>query len=141
MHLYASGDQARGIFTILGYPFRYLFPSVGGTRRATCLIEDVAFHIEDLPRQPLRLRQLIARHGYEDACIWLCVEGNYHFILNQSFGSDAEVKRYEADERCQNIGGGQIRWFSEGGTWYRTHNTIPLFVTNGETPPQSNESR
>ena len=42
------------------------------------------------------MQQLIAHHGYEDACIYgHALEGNYHFILNQSFGSDAEVKRYE----------------------------------------------
>lgn len=75
-----------------------IFPSVGGTRKpgTTCLIEDVAFHIEDLPEATAELQQLIARHGYEDACIYgHALEGNYHFILNQSFGSDAEVKRYE----------------------------------------------
>ena len=75
-----------------------IFPSVGGTRKpgTTCLIEDVAFHIEDLPEATAELQQLIARHGYEDACIYgHALEGNYHFILNQSFGSDAEVKCYE----------------------------------------------
>ncbi|WP_294618970.1 FAD-binding and (Fe-S)-binding domain-containing protein [uncultured Bacteroides sp.] len=75
-----------------------IFPSVGGTRQpgTTCLIEDVAFHIEDLPEATAELQQLIARHGYEDACIYgHALEGNYHFILNQSFSSDAEVKRYE----------------------------------------------
>lgn len=49
-----------------------IFPSVGGTRKpgTTCLIEDVAFHIEDLPEATAELQQLIARHGYEDACIY-----------------------------------------------------------------------
>ena len=75
-----------------------IFPSVGGTRQpgTTCLIEDVAFHIKDLPEATADLQQLIARHGYDDACIYgHALEGNYHFILNQSFSSDAEVKRYE----------------------------------------------
>lgn len=75
-----------------------IFPSVGGTRKpgTTCLIEDVAFHIEDLPEATAELQQLIARHGYEDVCIYgHALEGNYHFILNQSFSSDTEVKRYE----------------------------------------------
>ena len=74
-----------------------IFPSVGGTRRpgTTCLIEDVAFHIDDLPEATAELQALIARHGYDDACIYgHALEGNYHFILNQSFSSDAEVKRY-----------------------------------------------
>lgn len=49
-----------------------IFPSVGGTRQpgTTCLIEDVAFHIEDLPEATADLQQLIARHGYDDACIY-----------------------------------------------------------------------
>ena len=75
-----------------------IFPSVGGTRKpgTTCLIEDIAFHIENLPEATVELQQLIARHGYDDACIYgHALEGNYHFIINQSFGSDEEVKRYE----------------------------------------------
>ena len=76
-----------------------IFPSVGGTRRpgTTCLIEDVAFHIEDLPEATADLQQLIARHGYDDACIYgHALEGNYHFIINQSFATQAEVDRYAA---------------------------------------------
>ncbi len=75
-----------------------IFPSVGGTRPVgtSCLIEDVAFHIEDLPEATVKLQKLIADHGYSDACIYgHAFEGNYHFILNQSFKSDSEVKRYE----------------------------------------------
>ncbi len=76
-----------------------IFPSVGGTRKpgTTCLIEDVAFHIEDLPEATADLQQLIARHGYDDACIYgHALEGNYHFIINQSFHTKEEVNRYEA---------------------------------------------
>jgi D-lactate dehydrogenase len=75
-----------------------IFPSVGGTRQpgTTCLIEDIAFHIEDLPEATEELQQLIARHGYDDACIYgHALEGNYHFIINQSFSTDADVQRYE----------------------------------------------
>ena len=67
-----------------------IFPSVGGTRQpgTTCLIEDIAFHIEDLPEATAELQQLIARHGYNDACIYgHALEGNYHFIINQSFST------------------------------------------------------
>ena len=74
-----------------------IFPSVGGTRPVgtSCLIEDVAFPIEVLPEATVRLQKLIADHGYSDACIYgHAFEGNYHFILNQSFKSDSEVKRY-----------------------------------------------
>ena len=76
-----------------------VFPAVGGSRPAgtTCLIEDVAFHIEDLPRATAELQALIARHGYTDACIYgHALEGNYHFIINQSFSTPAEAARYEA---------------------------------------------
>ena len=56
-----------------------IFPSVGGTRPSgtTCLIENVAFHIEDLSEATAELQQLIARHGYDDACIYgHALEGN-----------------------------------------------------------------
>ena len=74
-----------------------IFPSVGGTRPigTSCLIEDVAFPIECLPEATVKLQKLIADHGYSDACIYgHAFEGNYHFILNQSFKSKSEVDRY-----------------------------------------------
>ena len=74
-----------------------IFPSVGGTRPVgtSCLIEDVAFPIESLPEATVKLQKLIADHGYDDACIYgHAFEGNYHFILNQSFSEEHEVARY-----------------------------------------------
>ena len=74
-----------------------IFPSVGGTRPigTSCLIEDVAFPIESLPEATVKLQKLIADHGYNDACIYgHAFEGNYHFILNQSFKTQSEVDRY-----------------------------------------------
>lgn len=76
-----------------------IFPTVGGMRRpgTTCLIEDVAFHIEDLAEAVTDLSDLLERHGYDDSCIYgHALEGNFHFIINQSFDSDAEVDRYKA---------------------------------------------
>ena len=76
-----------------------IFPSVGGTRHpgTTTLIEDVAFHMKDLPEATADLQQLLVKHHYDDACIYgHALEGNYHFIINQSFDTDAEIKRYEA---------------------------------------------
>lgn len=76
-----------------------IFPAVGGTREpgSTCLIEDVAFPIDRLPEATKELEALLARHEYRDACIYgHALEGNYHFILNQKFDSDAEIARYEA---------------------------------------------
>ncbi|MDE6716171.1 MAG: FAD-binding oxidoreductase, partial [Muribaculaceae bacterium] len=64
-----------------------IFPSVGGTRRpgTTVLIEDVAFHIENLPDATADLQEMLERHGYDDACIYGHVlEGNYHFIIAQA---------------------------------------------------------
>lgn len=75
-----------------------IFPSVGGTRElgTISLIEDVAFHIEDLPEAVVDLQNLMEKHGYHDACIYgHALEGNFHFILNQSFESKREVARYE----------------------------------------------
>ena len=74
-----------------------IFPSVGGTRKpgTTVLIEDVAFHIEDLPEATADLQKMLDEHGYPDACIYgHALEGNYHFIIAQSFDTDAEVNRY-----------------------------------------------
>lgn len=74
-----------------------IFPSVGGTRKpgTTVLIEDVAFHINDLPDATVDLQRLLVDHGYSDACIYgHALEGNYHFIIAQSFDTGAEVDRY-----------------------------------------------
>lgn len=74
-----------------------IFPSVGGTRRlgTTVLIEDVAFHIEDLPAATADLQALLADCGYDDACIYgHALEGNYHFIIAQSFDTDDDIQRY-----------------------------------------------
>lgn len=75
-----------------------IFPTVGGMRRpgTTCLIEDVAFHVEDLAEAVTDLSELLDRHGYDDSCIYgHALEGNFHFIINQSFDSDREVQRYK----------------------------------------------
>lgn len=75
-----------------------IFPSVGGTRElgTTTLIEDVAFHIENLPKATAELQALLVKHGYADACIYgHALEGNYHFIINQAFDTDEKVRKYE----------------------------------------------
>lgn len=74
-----------------------VFPAVGGTRPlgTTALIEDVAFHIENLPEATVALAQLLEDCGYDDACIYgHALEGNYHFVIAQSFDSQAEIDRY-----------------------------------------------
>ncbi|MCL2727894.1 MAG: FAD-binding oxidoreductase [Bacteroidales bacterium] len=76
-----------------------IFPSVGGMRApgTTCLIEDVAFHLEHLPEATAQLQEIMERYGYHDGVIYgHALEGNFHFILNQSFDTPEEVARYEA---------------------------------------------
>lgn len=74
-----------------------VFPAVGGTRRpgTTTLIEDIAFHIEDLPAATVDLADILAQSGYDDACIYgHALEGNYHFVISQSFDSQEDIDRY-----------------------------------------------
>lgn len=75
-----------------------VFPTVGGQREvgSTCLIEDVAFPLKDLPAATAELQKLIAKYGYTDGVIYgHALEGNFHFVLNQRFDSDEEVARYK----------------------------------------------
>lgn len=75
-----------------------IFPTVGGMRKqgTTCLIEDIAFHIDDLPQATADLSELLDTHGYDDSCIYgHALDGNFHFIINQAFDSEKEVSRYE----------------------------------------------
>lgn len=75
-----------------------IFPTVGGLRKegTTCLIEDIAFPVERLPEATAELSELLDRHGYEDSCIYgHALEGNFHFIINQSFDSAGEIARYD----------------------------------------------
>ena len=75
-----------------------VFPAVGGSRApgTTSLIEDIAFHDGDLPGAISELQEMLVSHGYDDACIYgHALEGNVHFILNQSFSTDEEIRRYE----------------------------------------------
>lgn len=74
-----------------------VFPAVGGTRPegTTALIEDVAFHIDNLPEATVALADLLEECGYNDACIYgHALEGNYHFVLAQSFETQADVDKY-----------------------------------------------
>ncbi len=76
-----------------------VFPAVGGMREigTTCLIEDVAYHLENLPEATKELQDIVAEHGYSDAVIYgHALEGNFHFIFNQDFSDPKEVERYDA---------------------------------------------
>ena len=76
-----------------------IFPTVGGMRKpgTTCLIEDVAFHVEDLAEAVTDLSDVLDKYGYDDSCIYgHALEGNFHFIINQSFSDDSDVERYKS---------------------------------------------
>ncbi len=75
-----------------------VFPAVGGLREkgTTCIIEDVAFHLKDLPQATSDLQELIAKHGYKDGVIYgHALEGNFHFIFNQNFDKPEELEQYK----------------------------------------------
>lgn len=75
-----------------------IFPSVGSMRPVgtTCLIEDVAFPIENLAEATADLQQLLIRNNYPDAVIYgHALEGNYHFVLNQRFDTSEAIAQYE----------------------------------------------
>ncbi len=74
-----------------------IFPAVGATRPAgtTAVIEDIAFHINDLPEATTELANLLEACGYDDACIYgHALEGNYHFIIALSLSSQKEIDKY-----------------------------------------------
>ena len=75
-----------------------IFPVVAGTRPlgTTVIIEDIAFHIEDLPDATCDLAKMLQDHGYDDSCIYgHAFEGNYHFIIAQRFETDEDVAQYK----------------------------------------------
>lgn len=73
-----------------------VFPAVGGTREpgTTVIIEDIAFHVPDLPEATVELAALLEECDY-DACIYgHALEGNFHFIIAQSFATPDDVAKY-----------------------------------------------
>lgn len=80
-----------------------IFPAVGATRETgtTCLIEDVAVPIDSLADFTDDLQKLFIEHRYPDAVIYgHALEGNWHFILNQRFDTEAAVAQYDAMMRA-----------------------------------------
>lgn len=75
-----------------------LLPSVGALRKAgsTCIIEDVAFKVEDLAQGALALQKLFKDHKYHDAVLFgHALQGNLHLVFSQDFSSELQVKRYQ----------------------------------------------
>lgn len=76
-----------------------IFPTVGSMRKegTTCIIEDIAFHIEDLPDAVDELSVLLDKHNYTDSCIYGHVlAGNVHFIINQFIETDEDKAQYKS---------------------------------------------
>jgi D-lactate dehydrogenase len=75
-----------------------LIPAVGAQRRrGTSMInEDVAFPLEVLADGVRDLQTLCASHDYDDAIVFgHAKDGNLHFVLNQTFGTQGDVDRFD----------------------------------------------
>jgi len=75
-----------------------VFPaSVGNRERGTTsIIEDIACPIQHLPDMAVRLQKIIEKYNYDKAVIYgHALEGNFHFMLNQRFDTDEEIKKYD----------------------------------------------
>ena len=73
------------------------FPTIAGMRESgkTPIIEDICFPITELAEATLKLQSLFDKHGYKDAVIFgHALEGNLHFVFNQNFSNEEEIKRY-----------------------------------------------
>jgi len=76
-----------------------LFTAVGAARETgtTCIIEDVAYPIEDLANGTLELQEMFKKYGYNEAIIFgHALDGNLHFVFNQTFDKPEEITRYES---------------------------------------------
>ncbi|HEX4424338.1 MAG TPA: FAD-binding and (Fe-S)-binding domain-containing protein, partial [Terriglobales bacterium] len=74
-----------------------MFPSVGAVRKSgtSVILEDVVFPLERLADATVDLRLLFIKHGYENAIIFgHGKDGNLHFVISQSFGTQSEIERY-----------------------------------------------
>lgn len=74
-----------------------MLPTVAGMRRSgtTAIIEDICFPIEKLAEATVKLREVFARDGYEDAVIFgHALAGNLHFMFNQDFSNPEAVEKY-----------------------------------------------
>jgi D-lactate dehydrogenase len=82
------------------------FPTVGAMRESgtTTIIEDIAFSVDDLADGVVAVQELFKKYGYFEGIIFgHALEGNIHFVFNQDFENQKEVKRYEAfmDDICE----------------------------------------
>jgi D-lactate dehydrogenase len=76
-----------------------IIPSVGAKRQpaTTLLCEDVVFPVASLADGITDLQHLFADHGYAEGVVFgHAKDGNLHFLLSQSFDTDADVSRFAA---------------------------------------------
>jgi D-lactate dehydrogenase len=79
-------------------PRKGIIASVGALRApgTTSLIEDIAFPVQHLAEAVTDLQSLFAAHGYPEGVIFgHAKDGNLHFLINQSFNTQAEVARFD----------------------------------------------
>jgi D-lactate dehydrogenase len=75
-----------------------MFPAVGAVRASgtTVVLEDIAFPVAQLGSAILDLQALFVKHGYDNAIIFgHAKDGNIHFVVTQSFNTQAEIERYD----------------------------------------------
>ena len=75
-----------------------IIPSVGAMRPSgtTLLCEDVVFPVKSLADGITDLQNLFAKHGYAEGVVFgHAKDGNLHFLIAQSFDTDAEISRFE----------------------------------------------
>jgi D-lactate dehydrogenase len=74
-----------------------LFPAVGAIRAGgtTVILEDIAFPVGKLGAAILDLQELFKKYYYHKAIIFgHAKDGNIHFVVTQSFNTEAEITRY-----------------------------------------------
>lgn len=75
-----------------------MFPAVGAVRASgtTVVLEDIAFPVDKLGSAILDLQALFVKHDYDNAIIFgHAKDGNIHFVVTQSFNTQAEIERYD----------------------------------------------
>ncbi|MFA5324830.1 MAG: FAD-binding and (Fe-S)-binding domain-containing protein [Bacteroidales bacterium] len=72
-------------------------PTVAGMRKSgtAAIIEDICVPVPMLSHAATDLRKVFADDGYDDVGIFgHALEGNLHFIFNQDFSTESEIRKY-----------------------------------------------
>jgi D-lactate dehydrogenase len=76
-----------------------IIPSVGAVRPSgtTLLCEDIVFPVPSLANSIGDLQHLFNKHGYPEGVVFgHAKDGNLHFLIAQSFSTEAEIARFES---------------------------------------------